>query len=737
MVGGEGGPSAPLGACRASPPEDIFPQMMGRGGVPEDLAARLWAGQVADRAAPGRALCDAVGAGARHGAVLAGLRTLWRAGLDGWAAAQAACRRWPGSVAMAAVAFDLAPEAARAAALEDLAARCEGRAAVLARAHLRAAGFGAARAVLAGAEEAEAVRLRAVLALEAGDFEAAAEDIARLGAAGEALGARLVWLRDGAAALAGCAAPETAGGWAELCAIALQERDAAGAEAALRAWVCAGGSGTACARARARLALLRREPAAARDLLAARLDGGAPCDWAAADHVLWLRAGLDLGDDPQALRAHAAAACRVDARHDGLRHLWLLCREAACDWGEMASVPRGSGGGRAQAAHFLRLGLPGRAAGVIAAALRCGGRPGARAALWALRAEALLQGGRPGAAAVALARGRAVAWVAPRRADLALVAGDLALWRCDPAAGLAALAPVARDFPARPALWPLLVRLHFTAGDLKAAQAALERHADLQAARGGAAPDLRDLMVADALQGADGPGAAAMALAAAQVRFVPAVPGADIPRRVAHYWEGAQSPAQARARARWVALHPGFTQRVFDAESAHAWIAAQEGAKLAERFAALPRPALRADLFRLCLMRREGGIFADLDEFPRLPVTPWLEGARVVLCRERGFGTVANNFLAAAPGQVLFDRALALVLAALDGTETPYAWWHSGPAQLTRALAEEIDTPEPGLRLLAQADYCRRVSTNLPWPHKRGPEHWRNAGAVDSDAGFT
>ncbi|MCC5985579.1 MAG: hypothetical protein JJU42_14575, partial [Rhodobacteraceae bacterium] len=350
----------------------------------------------------------------------------------------------------------------------------------------------------------------------------------------------------------------------------------------------------------------------------------------------------------------------------------------------------------------------------------------------------LLQGGRPDAAAAALARGRGVARTAPGRAELALVAGELALWQCRPEPGLAALAPVARDFPARPALWPLLARLHFAAGDLPAARAALDRHAGLQAARGGAAPDLRDLMVADAMTSGAGPGAAARALAAAPARFVPATPGPEIPRRIAHYWEGPESPALARARARWAALHPGFTQRVFDAESARAWIAAQEGAALAARFAALPGPALRADLFRLCLIRREGGIFADLDEFPRLPVTPWLEGARVVLCRERGFGTVANNFLAARPGQALFDRARAHVLAALDGTAAPYAWWHSGPAQLTRALAAEIAAaPAPGLRLLSQAEYCRRVATNLPWPHKRGPDHWRNTGAVDSDAGFS
>ena len=131
-------------------------------------------------------------------------------------------------------------------------------------------------------------------------------------------------------------------------------------------------------------------------------------------------------------------------------------------------------------------------------------------------------------------------------------------------------------------------------------------------------------------------------------------------------------------------------------------------------------PATRADLFRVALMAQAGGVFADLDEYPRAGIDDWLTGARAVLVIEEGHGTLANNFLAAIPGLPLFVRLQTRIAEALEATDDPYPWWDSGPAQLT---VEAVG--EPGIRYLSQAEYDARVSTNLPFPHKVGPLHWR------------
>ena len=165
-----------------------------------------------------------------------------------------------------------------------------------------------------------------------------------------------------------------------------------------------------------------------------------------------------------------------------------------------------------------------------------------------------------------------------------------------------------------------------------------------------------------------------------------------------------------------------FPQTLFDAPAARLWLAAH-APDLGGAFDRLAQPAARADLFRVAWIAHEGGLFADLDERPRASVASWLDGARAVLVIEQGHGTIANNFLAAEPGLALFTQARERIARRLDQVATPYPWWDCGPAQMTLAVWPHRDTP--GLRLLTQQAYDARVATNLPYPHKRGPGHWR------------
>ncbi|NYS24222.1 hypothetical protein HUK65_04385 [Rhodobacteraceae bacterium 2376] len=708
-------------------PEALTEWLWVGGGCPEDCTAGVEA---------------AIADGARHGEVARALRVLARAGLVLDRVAQAVCARWPASVDMAVLAVDLSSPSEREAAfavLSERVAAAPERAAAQARARRRHGHVSDARGVLAGSDRDRA--LQAALALDALALEEAALHIAALGAEGAALGARLVWLRDGAAALAEHAKEQgrgTAAFWAAMFRIWMAEQDLTCAQAALAAWRDLGGDASALHRAELRLMLERGSADAVRDVLAAGLDMSAPWRWDAADHMLWLRSGLACAAPAADLARHAASAHRLFARHNGLLHLHFLCREAACDWrvlvpGAMLdATPEQS---LAVARADLRIGLPARALGRIRVALRCCDAEDAalRQRLWATRAEALMRAGRLDAAAAVLERAAPVG--APAAADFAALQAELALMRRQPGAALAVLDPVMSRSSARPALWVLRARAEFARGAFAAAQAALSARSELTGQA--AAADPRARLVADAQTPARSAGwAAHMLVQRALWPFVPGGGGA-IPRQLIHYWEGPESPALARSRARWAALHPGFAQRVFDAAQALHWLRARGFDTLAARFAALPGPALRADLFRLCIILQEGGVFADLDEYPRLPVTPWLERADCVLCIERGFGTVANNFIAAAPGQALIAQALEHACAALEATARPCPWWDTGPAQLARAVAARMraDAPPPGVRLLSQEAYDRRVSTNLPWPHKRGAEHWRNAAPVDSIPG--
>ncbi|MCC5956142.1 MAG: hypothetical protein JJU07_08570 [Natronohydrobacter sp.] len=751
--------------------------MRGAGALLPDLEAQIWKGPLADPQAPGRRLSAAFDEGAPYRSIELALRLLWRLGLPAADVTMRAREKWPNSIDFAVLALDLLPAEARDAGLAHLEVsvrRANRRRAALANALLRQNRIDLAREVLAqidpASETASAdVHRRAELALACGDFAQAAADIDHLSgtghcAAAQALRLRLLHRRDGARGFADAfdAARELLEpGCIEGFEIFLGEGDFARAPRVLDIWrVLPERSGPVLARAESRLALEQGDVEGALALLAARLDPERPWGWHPVDHIQSLRARMAAQDDPNEVRAHALAAQRLHPRHDWLAHVARLSCEVVEDWRglEDQAAPAGHDPERALTAAraALRMGRPGRAAVCMAQARR-NASPKDAVRLQVLRAEAFWSAGRSGPARRAQAQARALAPDRPHALEAALMGAEIDLMQGMPAQAAVALAPLEAEFPQRMALWLTKARIAFQQGDFAGAQQAHATFNQLKAAQIGAFDpgDVRDRITQDALQASAGieqafapghsvqesiaraglariaasPGLAAClmqrAIAEGALGFT-AEPEAAIPRHIAHYWQGPPGPAIARAQARWRNLHPGFKIDLFDQDRAADWMRQNADPDLCDLFDTLSQPALRADIFRLCWIARMGGVFADLDEYPRLPVTDWLLGARAVFCIERGFGTIANNFLAAEPGHPVCLLARDMVRQALSSTTTPYAWWHSGPAQWTRAVfASQFGAVVRGVRYLSQLDYNRRVATNLPYPHKRSPDHWR------------
>ncbi len=773
--------------------------------TPQALARALWDGPLAEPGAPGDALAGRIGSGLGYDPALAMLRALHGPALPCGGALAAAEARWPGSIDIALIAAEGAPDmdaATRAQARSRLAALVQEtgrRAEAQARLLWRTGEFRAARALLAGPAKAlgdAALLARLDLALQAGDWEGAAADLAALAprlAPGHhrALSLRLLWLREGAAALvcaqgkafrsSGTATPDAArtpGLWRMLLRLHLAGQDIPRAEKALaRLSALTGADHPQTRAASVALALERDDGATATRLLAQEDAQEAPWLWPPRRHMQTLRAGLLLARDlaePQphlaALAAHARAVRRLHARHAGLAALDWTCRLAAGDWEGLA----------AELTALERCVEPLPAQATVPAALTLGRLGLPDAGLHLLDANAPPTDAPPDLTArhhFARARLRREAGLpansvpqpypipppaslsASRAADLALEQATRALDTGDTATARNLLASHLHRFPRRPALWLAQARAAFLRGDFDGAGRALHRFRLLKTAQRGTPPDqdLRDMITEDAQHAARalpagalagpagrviaqlGPaplsasaGLAACLLARAQTEgalpFRP-VTGA-IPPRLIHYWEGPESPPVTRNLAAWAAQHPGMAQQVFDPETGQDWLARHDPA-IARLFAALAQPAARADLLRLAILAREGGIWADTDEYPRASVTGWLEGASAVFVREPGFGTVANNFIAAAPRLAVLAQARALALnaiaARLDAGETPYPWRDSGPAVMTRAVAAALFSQggAPGLRLLTPQDYAGTVATNLPLPHKRSALHWR------------
>jgi len=725
------------------------------------LRAALWAGPLPDPVAPARALADRIAAGSDYPPVRDGLRALAGHGLPLAPALGAALARWPWSIDLALVAL----AADEPDALDELAARVRHagrRHAALARALWDRGRVDQALALLRRVDRgcetwAEDRACLAEMLWHLGrDPEAQAEADTLAPRLPPAAAARLrltgAWLSGGGNGLAGALArtplPDDPGLWAHLLHLWLTERDLPRARAALNRLASLRPPGSPETMLdRARLALDAEDAPAARAHLAS-LPAEAPADWPARRHILHLRtriAEAEDAPDPAPLlaeaTAHARAALRLVPGHAVLRGLWLGLRERRGDWDGLAQDLRDDPTPEARAT-LARLGWPRPESPAPPASPQVMAEHARRTgALW-------LEAGDPGAA-LAVVSGVVASGLV--RARLAEIAAEAHLWLRRPERAGAVLAPALAARPAQMGLWLQLARARFLAGDFAAAEAALARFRRLKTRQTGHAPppDLRDRITADALDSghtlpasepaeaarrrlgpalARHPGLAACWLArpGACPPFRPD-PAAAIPRQGALYWQGPVPAPVARGVARWRAGLPGWQVTLFNATTARDWLAAHDPEGLAA-FDRLDPPAARADLFRACWIARAGGLFVDSDEFPRDGIDGWLPGASAVMVLESGYGTVANNFLAAVPGLPLFAEFRARVLDRLAGVAQPYPWWDSGPAQLTAALAGALARRPrgwPGLRLLSQGEYCARITTNLPFPHKRGPDHWR------------
>ena len=730
------------------------------------LRLALWAGPLPDPEAPAAAAMAEVTRGDYESA-MAVLRQIAPTALPAQAVIAAALSRWDWSIDAALMACD----AGHAGALDALRERVEGqgrrRAAFAWAAWGRGQG-GRALDCLSRIDPSSGTALedrtvQAEFLLMSGDWEGAARLRATLARdLPQARHLRLEWQArawmEGASVLASLTPPE--GADAEFHRMLyhhhMAERDFTRARAALEA-LCAKGAGDE-AFMRAEFALECEDAGTALDLICAHLPMGQPWDWPVRGHHLWLRARLAQAlkaENPALglIRAHLNAALRLQARHPALVAMARLLREIDGDWTGLeaeldAQTPETPAEGIAQARALARLGALEKARARLAATPRPD-MPDAVTRRAMTEADLALQAGDLAAAGRALStlpQGAAMG----TRAELALVQAELALWRADAGAAAATLSPALACLPDRLTLWLTEARIRYHRGNAAGGLQALAEFHRLKTAQLGAAPpsDLRDLILADA---AAAPGAARIAaprledaLAGLSRDEVAASPGlaaqllfrwqaegaratgagAPVPRRIWHYWEGPMNGAVSRSIARWAALHEGFAQSVLTPDTAAQWMTTKAPA-LWPLYARQTLPAGRADVLRAALLALEGGIWCDLDEYPRAPVTPWLDAGGAVFVLESGHATVANNFIAAPAGHAVMT-ALNARLAAAAAPVQPYPWWDTGPAALTAELAAAwfLDGGA-GITLLRQAEYCARVATNLPFPHKRGPRHWR------------
>jgi inositol phosphorylceramide mannosyltransferase catalytic subunit len=127
-----------------------------------------------------------------------------------------------------------------------------------------------------------------------------------------------------------------------------------------------------------------------------------------------------------------------------------------------------------------------------------------------------------------------------------------------------------------------------------------------------------------------------------------------IPRVFHQIWLGEGAFPYAVERESWYRFHPDWEHRLWSERDLPRDLELTEAANL------LRQPAERADILRLELLYRHGGVYLDADFECLRPIDPLLEGATCCLGLLDS-GRVSNAMIGAEPCHPLLARAMAEV----------------------------------------------------------------------------
>jgi mannosyltransferase OCH1-like enzyme len=154
-----------------------------------------------------------------------------------------------------------------------------------------------------------------------------------------------------------------------------------------------------------------------------------------------------------------------------------------------------------------------------------------------------------------------------------------------------------------------------------------------------------------------------------------------IPRVFHQIWLGDEPFPYERERETWRRHHPGWEHRLWTEGDVPGDL------QLCEAANRLRQPAERADILRLELLHRQGGVYLDADFECLKPIDPLVDGVRCFLGLLDS-GRVSNAVIGTEPGHPLVARAMAEVRP--RETYGPVDREGTGPLLLER-LRHEVD----------------------------------------------
>jgi mannosyltransferase OCH1-like enzyme len=192
-----------------------------------------------------------------------------------------------------------------------------------------------------------------------------------------------------------------------------------------------------------------------------------------------------------------------------------------------------------------------------------------------------------------------------------------------------------------------------------------------------------------------------------------------IPRVFHQIWLGEAPFPYAVERESWHRLHPDWQHRLWTERDLPADLELKEAANL------LRQPAERADILRLEVLHRHGGVYLDADFECLKPIDPLLDGVSCFLGLLDS-GRVSNAVIGAVPGHPLLAKAMAEVRPRT--TYGPVDREGTGPLLIER-IRHEVE----GVTLLEPNVFYATEREQAEYAFHLSARSWKDEAGLRSD----
>jgi tetratricopeptide (TPR) repeat protein len=220
-----------------------------------------------------------------------------------------------------------------------------------------------------------------------------------------------------------------------------------------------------------------------------------------------------------------------------------------------------------------------------------------------------------------------------------------------------------------------------------------------------------------------------------------------IPMKITQYWDTAAVPDDVLSLSEsWRICNTDWEYRRFNNESALLYLQAHFPPQVRIAFQRAEDATTKADILRLAVLLRDGGVWADMDDRCLQPLASFFRPGIEALFWQEPSGHIGNNFIASRARHPVLGRALVLAINALNRGDRDKVWMLTGPGLLTRAfalvLAERGDAWQEWLATLQVVDefeLWQQVAYHCQLSYKVQGRHWSKLafrGAFGNRASF-